>query len=330
MSLKKVFGIFGSKPSEQEEPLSKIIKFKTNFAMIGSTGAGKTTVNTLMVITSQEMSRLLPNFSCRTLPGKTGIIDYVSKMRDGHFPPKTNPESPVRHESGSVMRWDDWTGTKQIGIPVCDLAGEQLQKMITDLNMARGNPFSTDMLNINKNLISYVRDCDGYIPIVAAPRVHAFMDGLQLEPETKDETTGISTDPDANLYRFLEDIMKHKEDSRGKAIKAIAVVVTKWDRLMPYAQNMGVDLNDPEGMQTFMDRFMPQTMSLLKYEQRRHPNMKLRFFPSYVTIKTKSDGTPEQWPDGKDKVELEENQRVPKYWAQSYVSLINFLSEFAA
>jgi hypothetical protein len=326
--------LFRKSQPTQVEPLSKTFKFKTKFAMVGTIGSGKTTVSTLLVLTSQTLSHLLPNFACRTLPGSTNIIDYVSKMRTGHFPPKTDAASAERHEDGLLCRWGARFGTsKQINIPICDLAGEKLQSMIQSIQHRRRDPTSQEAYNISSNLINYVRDCEGYVLIAPASRALAFQDGLQLEKETEDEeVSGISVDPDANLYNFAQDIMSYKENSKGKPIKAIAVVVTKWDKLMPYAQEMGIDLDDTtgQGIQSFMETFFPQTTSLLKFEKQRNPNMQLKFFPSFVKVAKDAQGKPQKWPDGQDKIEMEVNLRIPKYWAQSYVELINYLGTFAS
>jgi hypothetical protein len=334
--LSNIYKTLFKKPQQtQVEPLSKTFKFKTKFAMVGTIGSGKTTVSTLMVLTSQTLSNMLPNFTCRTLPGSTNIIDYVSKMRTGHFPPKTDATSPERHEDGLLCRWAArFAGSKQVNIPICDLAGEKLQSMIQTLAHRRRDPTSQEAYNISSSLINYVRDCEGYILIAPASRAMAFQDGVQLEKETEDEElSGISVDPDANLYNFVQDIIAYKENCKGKPIKAIAVVVTKWDKLMPYAQEMGIDLDDTtgQGIQAFMETFFPQTTSLLKFEKDRPgSSLELRFFPSYVKVAKDSQGKPQRWPDGHDKIEMEPNLRIPKYWAQSYVDLINYLGTFAS
>jgi hypothetical protein len=326
--------LFKKPAPTQTESIDKTYRFKTRFAEVGTIGSGKTTTSTLLVTTSQTMSHLLPDFSCMTLPGSTNIIDYVSKMRTGHFPPKTSASNSLRHEAGLLLRWGKRFGpAKQMNIPICDLAGEKLQSMIQSLAFRLQNPTSQEALNINKGLIDYVRNCEGYILVAPASRAMAFRDGLQLEKETEDEEkSGISADPDANLYKFMQDIMSEKERSKGKPIKAIAVVVTKWDVLMPYAQEMGIDLDDltGQGIQTFMETFFPQTTSLLKFIQKNNSNIQLRFFPSYVKIQRDAEGKPERWPDGGLKIEMEPNLRIPKYWAQSYVDLINYLGTFAS
>ena len=328
--------IFSKPQPTQVEPLSKSFKYKTRFAMVGTIGAGKTTVSTLLVVTSQTMSQKLPDFTCRTCPGTTNIIDYDSKMRQGHFPPKTNPATTGRHEDGLLLRWGKETRfskAKQMNIPICDLSGEKLQTMIQNVETRRRDPTSHEAFNMSSNVVNYVRDCEGYILIAPASRAMAFQDGLQIEKETEDEElSGISTDPDANLYNFIQSIISYKEDTKGKPIKAIAVVVTKWDMLMPFAQEMGIDLDDVtgEGIQQFMETFFPQTMSLLKFEQQRNQNMQLQFFPSYVKTVKDAQGKTVMWPDNTPKIELETNLRIPKYWADSYLRLINFLGSFAS
>jgi hypothetical protein len=327
--------LFKKQPtSDQLESLDKSYKFKTKFAEVGTVGCGKTTVSTLLVTTAQTLSHLLGNFSCMTLPGSTNIIDYVSKMRTGHFPPKTSASSPLRHEAGLLLRWGGRFGNaKQMNIPICDLAGEKLQTMIQSIDHRLRDPTSQEAFNISSNLINYVRDCEGYILVAPASRAMAFRDGLQLEKETENEEfSGISADPDANLTKFMQDIIMYKDRSKGKPIKAIAVVVTKWDVLMPYAQEMGIDLDDTTGMgiQQFMETFFPQTTSQLKFIKENKYNVQLKFFPSYVKIRRDAEGKIERWPDGSQKIEMEPNLRIPKYWAQSYVDLINFLGTFAS
>lgn len=320
--------IFGDKKKQEGSQLpSQMFKYKTRFSVLGTVGSGKTTVSALTVLTTQTLSNNLPNFTCRTLEGSSSILQAASDLRRGRFPPKTPPDAPAAFESGLLMKWSEWKGGKHVHVPICDVAGEDIQGMIVRFGANMYTP-GAQAYAAAVNLINYVKDSDGFIVVIPASRALIFADDYQMEKENED----ISADPDVNVTHILDAVISHKEQCRGRPIKGIAVVITKWDLLAPYAIQKGMDLYDPtgQGIRNFMESCFPATSQLLK----NYGLAKVKFFPSYVTVERDSQGQLKTWNDGsyRIKTDMEEPnpKRIPKYAEQSYVQLIDYLKTFAA
>jgi hypothetical protein len=300
------------------EPMH-LFEWKTRFATLGSTGSGKTVVNGLINLSSQTLSSDDSNFKCCILEGSSRILEAVSNLRRGRFPEKTLPFQSIAAESGLLLQWDGVFGSKKIQVPICDIAGEDIQVMIQKYSKTESGP-SASAYSAAMNLINYVRDSDGFILIVPASKALMFAEDKVVERESED----IAFDPDVNLNRILSDVYNHKKQSHGKPIKGIAVVITKWDLVMPYAQNMGMDIYTPSGLKEFMDVCFPGTSQILKF----YGMDKIRFFPSYVDLDYNSDGSVKRWEDKTPVIKMNRRRR-PSYSEQSYVDMIGYLKSFA-
>ena len=257
-------GILSNLFKKQETNMqpSSPYKYKNRFSMLGTVGSGKTTISALMVLTAQTLSSRWPEFKCRVLETTTGILEGTSNLRRGRFPPKTVSQTSYPLESGLLIKWQGMLRTKNLHIPICDLAGEDIQLMVPQYGSGMYDP-SRVSYGAMANVINHVKDSDGFILCVPASKALLFTgekESLEAEP------TELTADPDVNLYRILSHVISYKEQSRGKTIKGIAVVITKWDLLAPYAINMGMDLYDPTGagLSKFMDVCFPSTSMLLK------------------------------------------------------------------
>jgi len=307
---------------QKQEPVSSIssfYKFKTRFSMLGTVGSGKTTINGCTVLTAQTRSNQDPTFKCRVLEGPGGILEAVSNLRRGRFPTKTQSHPMFAVESGLLMKWQGRFREKRVHIPVCDLAGEDIQLMIKQFSSVAPNPTTYGQMS---RIITYVKDSDGFILCVPASKALLFADDQQIEQEPQD----VAFDPDVNLARILEQIISHKEQSGGREIKGIAVVITKWDLMMPYAQQMNMDIYTDAGRNTFMKVCFPSTSMVLDF----YGLDRVAFFPSYVQAQRDEEGQIVKWPDGSNKIEVMQHLRVPKYAESSYVGLIEWLKSFAS
>lgn len=315
----KLFGSF--KPHQDKQPLtvSQLYHYKTRFATVGTVGSGKTSIAAAIVLTAQTLSSILPEFRCRVLQGNTKILSAASDLRRGRFPPKTPINMLNPPESGLLLSWSNFFGERKIQIPICDLAGEQLQKLLIPKLF---KPDEETRLE-SDYVIKYAQDSDGFILAVPASRALIFDDDAKLELEPEDT----EIDPDVNLSEILESVFQHKEDSNSKRIKGIAVVITKWDMLEPYAKRKDMNIYDPtgKGLQNFMNTAFPATMMTLK----SYGLQNVKFFPSYIKVKRGSQGI-ERWEDGSPKIESHERYlRMPKYAEKSYVELFEYLKSFA-
>ena len=306
--------------SKPQELAPKLYKYKTRFSFLGTVGSGKTTVAGGIVLTAQTLSSLLPEFKCRILEGSSGVRVAASNLRDGRFPPKTPANLPAPAEAGLLLYWGGLLREKKVQIPVCDVSGEQVQQAIQK-HGTQMYPTAEAYSQLSQ-LQRYVYDADGFIIALPSSRALIFADGARLEKEP----TGIANDPDVNLPRILDSVFEYKERSGGKKIKGIAVVITKWDLMQPFAQKMNMDIQSAEGLQNFMTAAFPDTMMSLK----AYGLDNVRFFPSYFKVKRDSKGNVEKWSDGTDRIEKHESiLRMPKYPEKSYVNLFEYLKSFA-
>lgn len=310
--------------------------YKCRFALIGTTGSGKTTVADLILLTMQTMSQREETFSCRVLEGTSDIEEGTSLLRIGHFPEKTTPYQTSVIEAGFLLEYAGFWGTKRLHVPVVDVAGEDITSMIK-----HKQPYapSVEAFNQSLKLVQDVRDADGFLMCLPASRALGHHHDVQLERETGD----LPIDPDVNLKRILSAIIDYKEQSHGKPIKAIACVITKWDLIMPYAAKWGMDIQDPsgQGLQNFMNICFPSTSMALKSSHVQN----IQFFPSFVQtevdVQTGKEKTWERHPqtgklDNSAVIKVKPPNewltygRVPEYSALPYRNLINFLKTFAA
>lgn len=302
---------------------SQLYHYKNRFAMMGTVGSGKSTVTAGLVLTAMTLSSDLPDFYCRVIESNSDILADASNLRRGRFPHKTEAYERYPVESGLLLIWKTWRGTRQIQIPICDIAGEDIQQMIKQSRLRLGN----EQFNANQQLLKYVKDADGFLICVPASRALMFLDDEQIEHEESVEE-GTVGDPDVPLSRILNDIINFKTEHKGKSINAIGVIITKWDLLAPYAVRAGMDIYDStgEGLNNFMKTCFPGTLMHLK------PYLdadQVKFFPSHFNVKRHEDGKVEKWGDTGDRIDVIQERRVPRYSEQSYVNLFKWLRSFA-
>lgn len=295
--------------------------------MVGTVGSGKSTVAGGIVLTAQTLVHdPRAKFFCRVLENRTNILADASNLRRGRFPVKTPAYQISPPEAGLLMMWRSWLGERKMQIPICDVAGEDIQELIRKV----GVPDDPDSYYASTTIINHVINSDGFIVIVPASRAL-----LDTDCQIEEEAANLEVDPDVNLARILSEVVSHKDKSRGKEIKGIAVVITKWDLLAPYAKNMGISFYDEydniilENINRFMEISFPATYMELKAAGL--PPDKIQYFPSHFQALRNKKGEIQKWPDGSYKIECEfiQNRRVPVYSEKSYVNLFEWLKQFA-
>lgn len=302
MSLNRLFDRF--KRTQQSEK---------RVSVIGTVESGKTTALGLICLTCQTLSAQNIAFKSRIRERTSGIKQAPSDLRRGHFPPKTTPGS--YYEADLLLKKEGHFGDRTVTLPFCETAGEDIQKWI--------NSFSQSMYvqrpkhHVVDELYKYVLNSEGFILVCPTSRalMHTGSQPLEAVP------TGTSNDPDVNLSRIVDAIYDYKQQANMK-IEGIAVLTTKQDIIQPYAQSMGVDLTNPQGMQKFMTSFFPDTSQSLKW----YGLDKIMFFPSWVQVERQQDGSPVKWQDGSEKILMNiRRPRMPQYSEQSYMNLVNWL-----
>lgn len=327
-----------TKPTQSPAAPPHQYAYKTRFALLGTVGAGKSTVASLVMLTTQTLSADHPDFYCRVLEGTSSVYQDISNMREGHFPEKTSAHKAIAQEAGLLMEWERKlgglkVGTKSLQIPLVDLAGEDVQMFDPKYASNIGRLGNVVHSAIN-NLKQYVRQCEGYVVVVKCSRAKGiFPEGQQLEPE---DDQALSADPDVNLVRMIDHIVDYKRQHR-QPIHGIAVVITAWDLLLPYAQDLGIDLfrTDQNDMKDFMDTFFPSVSQSIKGSRLQN----VKYFPMYVDLEYEENGAVKRWKDGSPKIKRKESlgsrrqqvrdMRKPSYNEQGCVDLIEYLHGFA-
>jgi len=298
---------------------------KTRFAMIGTVGAGKTTIGANLLITAHTKSDDEPNFYCRVIEYKSNIRVAASNLRRGIFPPKTVPTGNSTYESGLELRWKGVFGEKYVHIPIIDVAGEDLQYMLESYNV--GNPQQHINYLRLKDLIQYIKESEGFIIALPAPR--AYIGNTQIEAEPED----LAADPDVNLSRLLEQIINYKRQNRGTPIRFIAVVITKYDIFQDYAVKNNMNLYEAGGIDNFMRTFFPDTNMQLKYLRDKGL---VKFYPSYVSLEYDEDKNVQKWNapgtpyHNTPIIARDPKKNKPKYAESSYMTLFDDLEPFAS
>jgi len=244
-------------------------------------------------------------------------------MRSGYFPAKTEAYNKYALEAGLLMSKQGLFGEKKLQVPICDVAGEDIELGLISQYSSQRRQEAYASYSQAMTLIRSVKDAEGFIVTVPASKA-LFGERKQLEKES--ETAFF--DPDVNLSRILEGILDYKQTSRGRKIKGLAVVITKWDILQPYAESKGMDIYTSQGLTEFMNVCFPDTTATIKSARLNN----VHYFPSYVLIERYDDGTPRLWDKGyfpgTPKIVVND-RRIPSYAQQEYVNLVDYLLTFA-
>jgi len=330
--------ILSSKPVQDQQPYlsSKLYECNTRFSLIGPSGCGKSTIVGLVGLTTQTLSSARPDFYCRILERNSNIYGDISNIRSGYFPEKTEVFDSHAVEAGLLLARKSsmpFGGFKKIQVPVCDVAGETLQMNIRQYAKAVG-PLGAAAYAAVNSVNKYLKQSEGIIAVADASRAVIGRGTENAQVKTESDKN-LHRDPDVNLVRLLNDIFDYR-DSIKKQLKAIFIVITKWDELKYHIEHRGINIMDPNqnDLTLFMDKFYPSVSQAIKSYQVDHPQTKIRYFPTFVEVERGDNNVPKTW-DGKHEIirakESEEicDWRKPACSEQSYADLIDAILEFA-
>jgi hypothetical protein len=313
-------------------PQGNLFVCKERAALVGTVGSGKSTFAASLGITTQTLMSIRKEFFCRIVERNSNILGDMSNLRSGRFPNKTASLQTFAAEAGYVLGKKNFLGTKQMQMPVCDIAGEDLQMMIRQYGSEIGS-LGAVAYSASQNLTRYVKECNIQVICADASRAVLGHEGQQIKQETD---KALHFDPDVNLVRILNDVFDYR-DQIHKPLKGIALVVTKWDELKPHVEHLGLDLFNPteNDMATFMDTFYPSVSQAIKSYLWDNKNTKVAYFPFYVEVERNEDGTEKKRNDGSLIVKAKQSQqlsdvRKPSYAEQSTANAIDWLLEFAS
>lgn len=293
-------------------------KFKTKFGMIGPVEAGKSTICAFFMLTCQIQSAIKPNFYVRVLPDSSYILNDANRLRQGHFPDKTDPMTPKAPQAGFLICQRGMTGNTGVHVPICDVAGE-----ITDYlsDEGAGNTPYEKLRNryssINMQVIATVRDCQGFIIALDAKDALMFSDGTH--------------DNDSYMHNALTNIFEWRRRN-NQPDPYVIIILTKWDQVMTEAKDLGMDAYDGEyGLQRFLDNGFPATSMLLKPLRDKK---RVYYFRSWVNLlRDPNSKKVEYWADGKPKIKIIENPQdyiryKPDYSEPDYVQMTELIGRF--
>lgn len=310
-------------PIPQHEIAPKMYSYKNRWSLIGTVASGKTTIAALLILAARTLSFGIHKFYCDVVENESQIMDDVSNLQRGRFPTKTRAYSEYALEPGLMLWWDELWGNKSIHIPICDVAGEDLQLGQKGVTMAPGPAAYTAAHRLQE----YVRESDGLILVAPASKALLFKNDVQIEREPAD----IAFDPDVNLARIFGGIIDYKRThSNSKPLKGCVVMISKWDLVAPYASEMGMDVLTEQGRDRFMEVCFPFTAMKIK-AMRRVFDTKVLMVPSFVEVERDGKGNIVYWdPETKrqPKIRIGEN-RMPSFSMGWMADVINFLGQFA-
>lgn len=315
--MQEIYNIVGVSPQQEISSATPIHLYpvKNRISLLGTTASGKSAhIGGLVKAAERRVSKTANTdypFRCLILEGSTNIIDDVARLRAGHFPPKTEAYQQFASEAGLLLEWrhtmklgpiKQTLWTKRLQVPICDLAGEDLAQVIRQVR--HKGALGEMARNQVRQLISYVRQSDGYIVVIKATRAQGLGELFEPEPEVGDpKKTGLSKYPDANLVRMLYDIINYKHEHPERPIKGVSVVVTAWDGLAPVAKeieqitgntfdplNLNIGQRDIE---KFIYACFPSTHAAIK--SLGIPNV--QYFPSFFEIERNEQKQPICWED---------------------------------
>lgn len=339
MKLKLPSILSNPKQGQQEDKgylSAKLYECSTRFSLIGPSGCGKSTIVGLVGLLTQTLSSERSDFYCRILERNSNIYGDISNIRSGYFPEKTEAFDSHAVEAGFLLARKSsipFGGFKKIQVPVCDVAGETLQMNIRQYAKAVG-PLGAAAYSAVNSVNKYLKQSEGVIAVADASRavIGRGSENVQVKTEVDKK---LHRDPDVNLVRLLNDIFDYR-DSIKKPLKAIFIVITKWDELKYHIEHRGINIMDPDqnDLNLFMATFYPSVSQAIKSYQVDHPQTKIRYFPTFVEVERDENNVPKTWDGTHEIIRAKESKEIcdwrkPACSEQSYANLIDAILEFA-
>ncbi len=216
----------------------------------------------------------------------SGQRTAAAEMREGKFPLPT-PQG-LAFEADASIKFPKHFGTeKVVHTPFIDVAGEDVAASIENISSGQWN---TKALNpIVNELYNKIFRATGIILVMSAASVTE----LEGQPEN------LFYIADVNLSHIVERVLDYKnKEAKEIPIKAMAVILTKYDAVAERLLVQGMDLQTVQGRDKFMTKHFPETYSMLHW----YGLNKCLFLPTWVDLQYDSQGgvvwnPPDKWRD---------------------------------
>lgn len=198
----------------------------------------------------------------------SGQRTAAAEMRDGKFPLPT-PQGLAFEADMSIRFPKRFGGEKNIHLPIIDVAGEDVAASIEQIsvgqwNVAKTNPIANELYN-------KIFRATGIVLVMSAASVTP----LEGQPEN------LFYIADVNLSHIVERVCDYKErEAKEIPIKAMCVVLTKYDAVSQNLLVQGMDLQTEQGRDKFMTKHFPETYSMLGW----YGLNKCLFIPTWVDL----------------------------------------------
>lgn len=318
---KNIFSIPRLGPKVEQERRASV------FGMVES---GKTTILGLLEVTCINYANACNKRGSKTKfrylvrERKSGIRQAAGELRLGMFPEKT-PVDKI-FEADFMMRWDGlFDRGKMLVLPFCETAGETMGLLLD--RFQQGQYEITPQMEDAELITDYILNTDAIVLIAPVTRPL----GMEKEKGAKINL------PDVNLSRLLTGIYGYKtEDARAnpaghRKIRGISVFLTKHDAAKSILLSNHIDLNNEEGVHTFMSKYFPETYAVLGWYGMEN----VKFWPTGVEIETQINPVTQKKeaklhplkPERGYKIKVDHNRNVPKYTEPPFYEFIEWLKD---
>jgi hypothetical protein len=246
----------------------------------------------------------------------SGMREIPHQLELGHFPPRT-PQGAF-YEADYVMMWTGRVTDLSLIMPWVETAGEDIEYLIKHFSDGPYNVSSPATQQQKWDLYRYILRSEGFIFVAPCDRI-------------------FTKEPDLNLVRLLESIIKYKQRTHSPIPAGIAFIFTKYDLVMPDLMSQGIDLTSQDervrvrSTEEFMQKFLPDTYGVLKFYQRQGQIKKTIFLPSWVDVQRNDQNQMVNWGDGSPRIYIDPQTMLPRWSDYYYNILINWLrSTFAS
>lgn len=360
MGILDFLGIKTSAPTTQKT--SKILdktSTKNTIALIGTMRVGKSTHVGGLIITANTYVKLTKDsvfkFHCIPNDAGTNLLECAADLCAGKFPQATASAQKINELPTLTLEWSyEPTGkailgwTKQAIMPILDLAGEDLVRLITQVNNAEDPDQITDMKAIQE-LTHIVKYASALLIVIKITRSKAIA-GVHYEPEPK-SITGMSQYSDVNLVHMILEIAKYKHRNPFvPALRRIGVVVTALDRIPDIGKKLEIMADEPfdpldptfseDSLEKLVSASYPQTYAALV-----SLGLQVNYFPSVFITEKDKNGNELYWdPETKKSPRIKlrpvrdvehpenawhNNMNKPQYSEAFYLKELEWLKEFA-
>ncbi len=208
----------------------------------------------------------------------------AAELREGKFPLPT-PQGLAFEADMSIKFRKRFGGEKTLHLPLIDVAGEDVASSIEHISSGQ---WTTKALNpVINELYNKIFRATGIVLVMSAASVTE----LEGQPEN------LFYIADVNLSHIVERVCDYKEkEAKEIPIKAMCVVLTKYDAVATQLLAQGMDLQTPQGRDKFMTKHFPETYSMLTW----FGLSKCLFIPTWVDLQYDAEGNviwnpPDKW-----------------------------------